>query len=166
MKGFSLLTNDIWGERHTKSTQGDSASAVRLAWRHLFISVHDVGVLPYVSLLSVFCSILLGHRICFIPQCNNTISISLLVSRDPLKCSCKSPPTDVSLSSWFPTNVGVKKQRCQCALIQCIRHSTDTESAEYMIVQELLWNTSYMLIYYFINLQWEKSKFKVRYIGS
>lgn len=37
MKGFSLLTNDIWGERHTKSTQDDSASAVRLAGRHLFI---------------------------------------------------------------------------------------------------------------------------------
>lgn len=37
MKGFSLLTNDIRGERHTKSTPDDSASAVRLAWRHLFI---------------------------------------------------------------------------------------------------------------------------------
>ncbi len=50
MKGFTLLTNDIRGERHTKSTQGDSASAVRLARRHLFISVHDSGVLPLVSL--------------------------------------------------------------------------------------------------------------------
>lgn len=50
MKGFILLTNDIRGERHTKSIQGDSASAVRLAWRHLFISVHDSGVLPLVSL--------------------------------------------------------------------------------------------------------------------
>lgn len=37
MKGFSLLTNDIRGERHTKSTLDDSASSVRLAWRHLFI---------------------------------------------------------------------------------------------------------------------------------
>lgn len=50
MKGFILLTNDIRGARHTKSTQGDAASAVRLAWRHLFISVHDSGVLPLVSL--------------------------------------------------------------------------------------------------------------------
>lgn len=123
MKGFSLLTNDIWGERHTKSTQGDSASAVRLAWRHLFIMVHDVGVWPYVSLLSVFCSILLGHRICFIPQCNNTVSISPLVSREPLKCSCKSPPTDVSLSSWFPTNVGVKK----AALSMCSNSMHQTQ---------------------------------------
>lgn len=37
MKGFSLLTNDIRGERHTKSTLNDSASSVRLAWSHLFI---------------------------------------------------------------------------------------------------------------------------------
>lgn len=50
MKGFTLLTNDVRGERHTKSTQSDSASAVRLARRHLFISVHDSGVLPLVSL--------------------------------------------------------------------------------------------------------------------
>lgn len=50
MKGFTLLTNDIRGERHTKSTQDDSASAVRLASRHLFILVHDSGVLPLVSL--------------------------------------------------------------------------------------------------------------------
>lgn len=50
MKGFTLLTNDIRGERHTKSTQDDSTSAARFASRHLLISVQDLGVLPLVPL--------------------------------------------------------------------------------------------------------------------
>lgn len=35
MKGFTLLTNDIQGERHTKSTQDDSTSVSLEASSHL-----------------------------------------------------------------------------------------------------------------------------------
>lgn len=51
MRGFTLLTNDIRGERRTKSTLGDSASAVRLAERGIFSSrLMTRGVLLLVCL--------------------------------------------------------------------------------------------------------------------
>lgn len=97
MKGFSLLTNDIWGEGHTKSSQDDSTSVVRLAWRHLFILFMTWEFRPR-CLFKCFrscCSswlLLLQHLAHIWP---------LHVRHEPLCCSYSSQPTDVSLPSWL-----------------------------------------------------------------
>lgn len=98
MKGFSLLTNDIWGERHTKSTQDDSASAVRLAWRHLFILFMTWEFHP--SCLSK-CFLHCSSRAPRLPLQHLTHICPLRVRHEPLCCSYRSRPTDVSLPSWL-----------------------------------------------------------------
>lgn len=142
MKGFRLLTNDIWRERHTKSTQDDSTSAVRLARRHLFILFMTWEFHPCVS-LSVFCTVLAVQRCC----CNTSLTSAPCMFDVSHSAAVTGPSQQMSAFpvDCFSTVICFKKNATPASNPQC----TETyriSNVEDMPVQDLLWYTSCMLM--------------------
>lgn len=107
----------------------------------------------------LLCSSKAAVLIRFMPQCSHTVAVSLLVCS--LTCSSTYPPTDVSLSSWFPSywfggKKKTKKKQC-CQWIHWYRIC----NAEDVLVQDLLWYTSCMLMWFYIDPPRGKSFFFV-----